>query len=176
MSGINRNFLQEHFEITSDDVVKSKQGHKRQERNIKEFLASRGSVPLTQVMEVFSVPRKWLASHEDFLVQGGRIRLRIRQTDQPEVEIVEEHVGDLLGMRPRQAASAQQEIARLRVFLMSKVARLPTSVRNSALRRLKAMWHPDATPAQYLGHDAVIAEVFRFLCTIEVAPSGFHIP
>ena len=31
------------------------------------FLKSKGSAPLTLVMETFSVPRRWLASHEDFL-------------------------------------------------------------------------------------------------------------
>ena len=76
------------------------QGHQKQERNIREclaecspssvssisvssmedvsrtgvpyprFLTSRGSVPLTQVMKLFSVPRRWLASHEEFLVPG----------------------------------------------------------------------------------------------------------
>ena len=85
-----------------------------------------------------------------------------------------------------------------------------------ALRRLKAMWHPDAyisasdnadsraaeqhiacieaAPGQNAGHDSIIAEafwqmllfslkgarrpgqVFRFLCSVEVAPGGFHIP
>ena len=68
-------------------------------------------------------------------VQGGRIRLRVRQTDQPEaspknpllescctysqVEIVEDHVG-VFQMRPSSERTAKQEIARLRVFLMSQ--------------------------------------------------------
>ncbi|CAE7359238.1 unnamed protein product, partial [Symbiodinium sp. CCMP2456] len=175
LAGLDRDFLQKYFEVTSDDVVKSRKGHQRHERNIKEFLKSKGSAPLTLVMETFSVPRRWLASHEDFLVQGGRIRLRVRQTDQPEVEIVEDHVG-VFRMRPSSERTAQQEIARLRIFLMSQVARLPTSVQSNALRRLKGMWHPDAAPGQYLGHDAVIAEVFRFLCSVEVAATGLRIP
>ncbi|CAE7236929.1 unnamed protein product [Symbiodinium sp. KB8] len=175
LAGLDRDFLQKYFEVTSDDVVKSRKGHQRHERNIKEFLKSKGSAPLTLVMETFSVPRRWLASHEDFLVQGGRIRLRVRQTDQPEVEIVEDHVG-VFQMRPSSERTAQEEIARLRVFLMSQVAHLPTSVQSNALRRLKGMWHPDAAPGHYLGHDAVIAEVFRFLCSVEVAATGLHIP
>ena len=36
------------------------------------------------------------------------------------VEIVEQHVGDLLRMRPSAVATTKQEITRLRVFLMSK--------------------------------------------------------
>jgi len=175
--GINRQFLILNFDVTTDDIVRSKQGFKRQDRNIREYLTSKGaSVPLSAVMKTFGVPKNWLTSHEEFLVQDGRIRLRIRQTAQPKVEIVEDHVGELISLRPSSSASAGEEKRRLRIFLMSKVARLPMSVRNSALRRLKGMWHPDVVTSQYVGHEAVVSEVFRFICSIKVVSGGFQIP
>eukprot|EP00434_Breviolum_minutum_P044380 symbB.v1.2.039631.t1/scaffold6695.1/size16125/1 len=168
--GIKPEFLQMHFEVSTNGCVKSKKGYHRQEANIKQFLTSKGIVPLAVVLETFRVPKRWLESHKDFFVRDDTIKLRVRPTTQPQVEIVDEHVGHLFTMGPS-GQSAEKEISRLRIFLMSKVARLPATDRRSALRRLKGIWHPDvADPSR---HD-VIEEVFKFLSSIDVSPSAMR--
>ncbi|CAK9026655.1 unnamed protein product [Durusdinium trenchii] len=84
LRGISSDFLQKHFEVTSDGFVKSKQGHNKQEANIKEFLASRGIVPLALLLQTFRVSRRWLETHKDFFVKDEMVKLRIRPTIQPE--------------------------------------------------------------------------------------------
>mmetsp|Transcript_107951 Transcript_107951/g.131714 ORF Transcript_107951/g.131714 Transcript_107951/m.131714 type:complete len:256 (+) Transcript_107951:49-816(+) len=171
--GVNEGFLQTHFEVSSDGRVKSKKGYNKQEGNIIEFLTSKGVVPVDVVLETFRVPRRWLETHKAFFVRDDMVKLRVRPTLQPEVEIVDEHVGHLFTMGPKSGMSAEREISRLRIFLMSKVARLPQTDRRSALRRLKGMWHPDvADPTEH----SVTEEVFKFLCSIEVGPGGLTMP
>ncbi|CAJ1340276.1 unnamed protein product [Effrenium voratum] len=131
VGGISPDLLQQHFELTSDGVVTSKQGYQKHEVNIKEFLASKGQVPVATVSDTFRVPRRWLASHKDFVVRNGMIQLRVRPTGQAEVEIVQEYVGQLFALRPSDL-TAQQSISRIRVFLMSKVASLPVIDRRNA--------------------------------------------
>lgn len=173
LRGVDANFLQMYFEVSSDGCVKSKKGFNKQEANIKQFLTSKGVAPIAVVMDTFRVSRRWLESHKDFFVRDEKVKLRVRPTVQREVEIVDEHVGHLFTMGPTVGLSAEKEISRLRIFLMSQVARLPQTDRRNALRRLKGLWHPDVADPS---HHAVTKEVFNFLCSIEVGPSGLTMP
>ena len=169
---VDIDFLQEHFEVSADGEVQSKQGYNRQESNIKKFLIKRGIVPVALVLQTFRVSRHWLETHKDFFVQDQMVKLRVTPTLQPDVDIVDEHVGHLFTMRPSSDLPADREISRLRIFLMSKVARLPIPDRKNALRRLKGMWHPDlAEPRRY----DVISAVFQFLSTVDVTRAGLTI-